>query len=73
MFEKTRVNGRHAHPLYRALKRTKDDAGLAGPIVWNFEKFLILPDGTRRRFRPSVAPDDPAIVGIIEEQLGAAV
>jgi len=39
-------------------------------VLWNFEKFLIAKDGTvARRFAPTVAPDDPALVAAIDEQL----
>jgi len=73
MFEKVRVNGPGAvHPLYKALKRTKDSHGIAGPVLWNFEKFLVLPSGDVRRFRPQTVPDDPAIVGAIEANLPVA-
>jgi len=38
--------------------------------MWNFEKFLVGPDGNVvGRFRPQVAPEDPALVKAIEEQL----
>ena len=67
MAEKIKVNGRSAHPLYKALKKTRDDHGLGGPVAWNFEKFLVHPDGRIKRFRPTVKPDDPAIVATIEE------
>ena len=69
MFEKTKVNGRSKHPLFAALHRAKDAAGLGGPVLWNFEKFLILPNGEMRRFRSSTAPDDPALVELIEAAL----
>ncbi|PWB98284.1 glutathione peroxidase [Salinibacterium hongtaonis] len=72
MFEKTKVNGRHKHPLYAELHRAKDPSGLAGPVVWNFEKFLVLPSGEVRRFRPTTKPDDPAIVDLIEANLPPA-
>jgi glutathione peroxidase len=67
--EKLKVNGPHAHPLYKALKRTPDGHGKAGRVAWNFEKFLVLPDGEVRRFRPPQKPDDPAIVAEIERAL----
>lgn len=70
MLEKTPVNGRHAHPLYRALTRHPDDAGRAGRITWNFEKFVVAPDGRVRRFRPRVRPDAPEVVAAIEELVG---
>ncbi|MFP7760920.1 glutathione peroxidase [Marisediminicola sp. LYQ134] len=69
MFEKTKVNGRSKHPLYSELKKTKDSHGLAGPVLWNFEKFVVMPDGAVHRFRSTVEPDDPAIVALIEGAL----
>ncbi|WP_261163867.1 glutathione peroxidase [Microbacterium sp. Marseille-Q6965] len=67
--DKVKVNGPHAHPLYKALKKTKDEHGLAGPVAWNFEKFLVAPDGSVTRFRPPTKPDDPAVVAAIEAAL----
>ena len=71
MFEKVKVNGRSAHPLYQKLKKTPDAAGKAGRVSWNFEKFVITPGGDVHRFRPTVEPDDPAIVALIEASLPA--
>jgi glutathione peroxidase len=72
MFEKIEVNGDDRHPLYQQLTETPDDDGKAGDIAWNFEKFLVSPDGTViRRFRPLTAPDDPAVIGAIEANLPA--
>jgi glutathione peroxidase len=69
MFEKVRVNGRSAHPLFAELTKAPDDSGSAGRVRWNFEKFLLAPDGSIRRFRSDVVPDDPRIVAAIEEAL----
>ena len=69
MTTKSDVNGRNRHPLYKELVKTKDSMGLAGPVMWNFEKFLILPSGEVKRFRPNVKPDDEAIVSLIEANL----
>ncbi|WP_415855537.1 glutathione peroxidase [Sinomonas sp. G460-2] len=69
VMDKVRVNGRSAHPLYQELVKTPDGEGKAGRITWNFEKFLVLPDGTVHRFRPRVLPDDPAIVALLEAGL----
>jgi glutathione peroxidase len=71
MFEKVRLNGKKAHPLYQELTRAEDAQGKAGKVQWNFEKFLVTPDGTVRRFRPQTVPDDPAIIAAIEENLPA--
>ena len=70
MFSKIEVNGDGRHALYEQLTAVADDEGQAGDIQWNFEKFLISPDGEIvHRFRPLVTPEDPALVGAIEEQL----
>ncbi|MGX5680507.1 glutathione peroxidase [Schumannella luteola] len=69
MFEKVRLNGKKAHPLYQELTQTPDADGKAGKVKWNFEKFVITPAGEVHRFRPNVLPDDPAIVSIIESNL----
>jgi glutathione peroxidase len=69
MTEKVKVNGKNAHDLYKELTKTKDSVGLAGPVAWNFEKFLVLPNGTIHRFRPTVKPDSPEIISIIEANL----
>jgi len=64
-----KVNGLGRHPLYKELVKVKDEGGLAGPVKWNFEKFLVLRDGTVKRFRPTTKPDDPAIIAAIEADL----
>ena len=69
MTEKIMVNGRNRHPLYKILTKTKDAHGLAGPIMWNFEKFLVLPNGEIMRFRPTTKPDAPEIIEAIEANL----
>ena len=69
MTEKTPVNGRGRHELYKELVKTKDSMGLAGANMWNFEKFLVLPNGEVKRFRPTTKPDDPRITGLIEVNL----
>ncbi len=71
MFDKVKVNGRNAHPLYKELKQTPDAAGKAGKVQWNFEKFVVTPDGSVHRFRPKTEPDDPAIVDLITQSLPA--
>lgn len=69
MTAKVKVNGRGRHELYKELVKAKDSAGLAGPVLWNFEKFLIMPDGSIKRFRPQTKPDDAEIVSAIESAL----
>jgi glutathione peroxidase len=69
MTEKVKVNGKKRHPLYEHLVEAKDAHGMAGPVTWNFEKFLVLPGGAVHRFRPNVKPDAPEIVALIEANL----
>lgn len=69
VFDKVKVNGGKAAPLYKALKKTRDTEGKKGPVRWNFEKFVITPEGAVHRFRPNTKPDDPTIVEVIEAHL----
>jgi glutathione peroxidase len=71
VFDKIKVNGGGAAPLYKALKKEKNAEGAKGPIRWNFEKFVVTPGGQVHRFRPQTKPDDPEIVAVIEENLPA--
>lgn len=67
LYEKIEVNGEGRHPLYELLTATADAEGQAGDVQWNFEKFLVSPDGeVLSRFRPGIEPDDPALVSAVE-------
>ena len=72
LMDKIKVNGRGKHPLYSQLTRVRDKNGLAGPVVWNFEKFVITPDGAISRFRPTTQPDAPEVIAAIENGLAQA-
>ena len=62
MYGKIDVNGDDRHEVYQQLTEVADDNGEAGDIQWNFEKFLVAPDGKIvRRFRPQVTPEDAGI------------
>jgi glutathione peroxidase len=70
MFEKIEVNGPGRHAIYAELTASPDAAGEAGDIQWNFEKFVVRPDGTvAARFRPRTTPDDPDVIAVIEQNL----
>jgi glutathione peroxidase len=72
MTEKLDVNGESRHPLYTELTATPDAAGTAGDIRWNFEKFLVSPDGkVIARFRPQTTPESSEVVTAIEAALAA--
>jgi glutathione peroxidase len=73
MTEKLDVNGDARHPLYELLVTHADADGAAGDVQWNFEKFLVAPTGeVVARFRPTVDPEDDAIVAAIERTLAGA-
>ena len=70
MTEKLEVNGPGAHPLFQRLTEAADAAGEAGPVAWNFEKWLVGADGeVAARFRPATQPDAPEVRLAIEEVL----
>ena len=70
MFEKIEVNGPGRHAIYTALTSAPDASGEAGDIQWNFEKFLLAPDGqVAARFRPRTDPAAPEIRAAIEAVL----
>lgn len=69
--DKVKVNGGGAAPLYKALKKAKNSEGSKGPVMWNFEKFLVTPDGDVHRFRPQTKPDAPEVIAAIEASLPA--
>ena len=83
MFEKIVVKGAAQHPLYAALTQAQAKAGVnaktasGGPkpgrpdeIAWNFEKFVIGRAGdVVARLAPTVAPEDPDLVAILEAEL----
>lgn len=70
MLDKLEVNGEGRHALYSELTLTPDAEGAAGDVQWNFEKFLISPDGVvAGRFRPQTLPQSKELVAAIEAQL----
>jgi len=72
MTSKVEVNGADRHPLYDVLTATADAKGEAGDIQWNFEKFLVAPDGSVvGRFRPQTDPHDADLVKAIDGVLAS--
>ena len=70
MLEKVDVNGDARHPLYSQLTEVADTKGYTGDIRWNFEKFLVGPDGAVvARFDPMTDPEAPEVVDAIESSL----
>jgi glutathione peroxidase len=72
LLAKTDVNGEQRSPLFAELVQQPDAEGAAGDVQWNFEKWLISPQGeVVGRFRPLVDPADPALREAVEAQLPA--
>jgi glutathione peroxidase len=62
MFAKIDVKGDFQHPLYAELAAFPAGDDLGADVVWNFEKFLVSPEGAVvGRFRPTVEPEDEAL------------
>jgi glutathione peroxidase len=74
LMDKVRIRpgrGETVHPLYAWLTA---QGHAAGPVKWNFEKFLIDRQGRlAARFPPDVEPDHPAMITAIEAALARAV
>jgi glutathione peroxidase len=73
LFAKVEVNGRHAAPLFKYLKKAAP--GLLGTtrIKWNFTKFLVGRDGVPvRRFGPNEEPEgiEADIVALLGSGIG---
>ncbi len=67
---KIEVNGPGRDPIYQRLTEVSDTDGATGDVQWNFEKFLIAPDGNiAGRFRPRTEPDAAEVRAAIEAVL----
>jgi glutathione peroxidase len=67
---KIEVNGPGRDPIYAQLTQVSDADGVAGDVQWNFEKFLIDPDGVAvGRFRPHTEPSAANLRAAIEATL----
>jgi glutathione peroxidase len=79
MSDKIEVNGADRDPIYAALTKTPYAQATSLPVPrgddpanvdWNFEKFVVAPDGkVLGRFTPKTQPDDPAVLAVIEGAL----
>ena len=70
LFSKIVVKGKGIHPLYEYLTSEKTDPKFAGPIGWNFAKFLVNRKGeVIARFEPGTKPESADVTGAIEKAL----
>jgi len=70
IFSKISVAGDDIHPLYRYLTDETANPQLGGKVTWNFNKYLVAPDGRPvAHFASDLVPESPEIVGAIESVL----
>lgn len=70
LFRKGDVNGEQRHPLYDILVEKPDADGNAGDVQWNFEKFLVSPEGEIvGRYRTMITPEDTKLRDDVESVL----
>jgi len=71
MFAKISVKGDDIHPLYAFLTSAESNPNFAGPIKWNFNKFLVDREGNVvGRYDSKVEPMSEELVADIEKALG---
>lgn len=67
MFAKGPVKGSEKQPLFSSLTQNAPEKG---EIKWNFEKFVVSPQGqVVGRFESKVTPEDPKLLRVIEKNL----
>ncbi len=70
MMAKVVVKGKGITPLYDYLTSKETNPEFAGPIGWNFEKFLISREGkVVGRFKTAVKPTDEKFVKAVQTEL----
>lgn len=70
LFSKIVVKGEAIHPLYQFLTSAETDPKFAGPIPWNFSKFLVNRKGeVIARFEPKDKPESEKVTKEIEKAL----
>lgn len=71
MFEKITVRGAKTHPLYRYLTEKATNPSFAGPVSWNFNKFLVDRSGRIvARFDSKSEPLSAPVIQAVEGALG---
>jgi len=67
LFEKISVKGGDQHPLYTFLTSQETNPEFSGKISWNFNKFLISPEGKIvNRFGSRTKPSDKKLIEAVE-------
>ena len=67
MMEKISVKGKDMHPVYQFLTSEEQNGVMDSKVTWNFQKYLLGPDGTLEKvISPRTDPDDPEVITWIE-------
>jgi glutathione peroxidase len=67
MMSKISVKGKDMHPVYEFLTQEVKNGVVNSSVSWNFQKYLINPDGRLARVvSPRTQPDDPSVISWIE-------
>jgi len=67
MMSKISVKGKDMHPIYEFLTQESKNGIVNSSVSWNFQKYLINPDGRLARVvSPRTQPDDPSVISWIE-------
>ena len=68
MMSKISVKGKKMHPIYQFLTNKNKNGLIDSSVSWNFQKYLINPDGRLAKvISPRTLPDDPSVISWIEE------
>jgi glutathione peroxidase len=67
MMSKVSVKGKDMHPVYKFLTQEDKNGIVSSSVSWNFQKYLINPDGRLARVvSPRTQPDDPSVISWIK-------
>ncbi|MBL6870587.1 MAG: glutathione peroxidase [Flavobacteriaceae bacterium] len=67
MMSKISVKGKNMHPVYQFLTDESKNGVISSSVSWNFQKYLINPDGRLAKvISPRTQPDDPTVISWIE-------
>tara|TARA_X000000950_G_scaffold103039_1_gene130054 strand:+ start:770 stop:1351 length:582 start_codon:yes stop_codon:yes gene_type:complete len=70
IFSKINVKGNNQHPLYAWLTSKTSNPSHGGGISWNFNKFLVSPEGkVVERFGSRTSPTHKSVIAAIEKNL----
>lgn len=68
MMSKISVKGKNMHPIYEFLTKKSKNGVIDSSVSWNFQKYLINPDGRLAKvISPRTLPDDQSVISWLEE------